>query len=143
MLIAPRIVQERILAPRMLHFSNYGLFWECAKLRPASEFMPLGTISQLPGSHIVADYGLFNSRSSGVLPGYLPRGGQGACKSPYLVFENAFKIYTRSRLSFPDKDRLIAFSGVVSRVSELMNDKYCNGFLESELPYALCWTVFP
>ncbi|KAK4506063.1 hypothetical protein PRZ48_004028 [Zasmidium cellare] len=107
------IVQERMLAQRMLYFGNSGIYWDCASTDIKSE--------QWPG-------GRLNGRKE------LRRGKR------YGTWLSAIDWYSRCQLSFPEKDKLVAFEGVGRRVCELTGVEYRDGFPQESLPFSLCWS---
>jgi hypothetical protein len=118
------IVQERILAPRVLHFADQGMIWECCEgvgtgLRPriqnrvATSYPP-----PLPGALAFSG----NSRSDLI-----------------RIWHRALNSYSRSELTMPHKDKLVALQGISKRVAELLQDTLFFGFLSCRMPYALCW----
>lgn len=123
-------MQERLLAPRMLHFGAFRLFWQCAQLNLASEQYP---------------HGMFDPKWSKNVPYAAPGAltdtiqASGKALSLYELWRGVFVQYGESHLSYPNKDKLIALQGVGKRLAELYQVRYHEGYLDVELPYALCW----
>lgn len=121
------VVQERVLPVRAVYFAENGLWWQCPTLSHASDASPLGipsapSLSQFPvrdPAHPMP----FGQWRSQVLRSYC----------------SAFEEYSRCKLTKPDTDQVIAFSGVGNLVARAISDRYSNGFLHSSMPYALCW----
>jgi hypothetical protein len=124
------IVQERILASRVLHFASKTLVWECCE-GVATQRRP----------HVSQRH---DAQPLRPLPGYL-----GPRVEPWSRYEliatwcNAIWTYSRTSLSKPDEDKLIAVQGVTKRIADLMDDSLCYGFLSSTLPHTLCWSRPP
>jgi hypothetical protein len=124
------IVQERILASRVLHFANKTLVWECCE-GVATQRRP----------HVSQRHDVQPLRP---LPGYLgPRVEPWSRSALIATWCNAIWTYSRTSLSKPDEDKLIAVQGVTKRIAGLMDDSLCYGFLSSTLPHALCWSRPP
>jgi hypothetical protein len=118
------IVQERILAPRVLHFADRGMTWECyegvgTQSRPHIRDRPaITTPFPLPGALAFSE----NSRSTLI-----------------HCWNNAFNSYTQCKLTIPNKDKLIALQGISKRIAGLLQDTLFFGFLSCRMPYSLCW----
>jgi hypothetical protein len=119
------IVQERILAPRVLHFADRGMIWECCEgvgtqTQPhIDDRLPIKIPSPLPGELASSD---------------TPR-------SDLIRLWNSVVLnYSRSTLTMPNKDRLIALQGISKRIAGLLQDTLFFGFLSCRMPYSLCWT---
>jgi hypothetical protein len=128
------VLQERLLAPRVLHFGRDQLFWECCR-KEAAECYPY----QLPGeikdrSDLSAKY--FKRYAAQVLLNP---------KEPYkgadyrrwgVIIEN----FSRARLSNPE-DKLIAISGLAKKFQSNLpvKDRYVAGMWESNLQTELLW----
>jgi hypothetical protein len=117
------IVQERMLAPRVLHFAGEGIIWECCEGR-AMQFSPY-----LPNHIIVSD-------RLGPCAGSLAAQNAPTTHLTSLWFK-ALYTYSRTRLTEPNKDKLIAMLGI--RIAESLDDTLWRGFLSSTLPSSLCW----
>ncbi|THV54849.1 hypothetical protein BGAL_0018g00050 [Botrytis galanthina] len=108
-------VQERILAPRTLHFTKSQLFWECRTNR-ACETFP-GTLPEA----ICDD------------PSYLP-------KQELQSWDKIVGIYSQCSLT-NESDRLIAIGGVARQHQKKNDDKYFAGLWQSRVIEQLCWHV--
>lgn len=121
------IVQERILASRVLHFASKTLVWECCE-GVATQRRP----------HVSQRHDVQPLRP---LPGYLgPRVEPWPRSDLIATWCNAIWTYSRTALTKPDEDKLVAVQGVTKRIAGLMNDSVCYGFPSSTLPHALCWS---
>lgn len=106
--------QERILAPRTLHFSKAQLFWDCNSKFEAECFP-----SVFPGS----DYSWLQKKELG-------------SHWPEMVYQ-----YTGCELSDPN-DKLIAFAGVIKRMEQQLQDKCHAGIWENNIESNLLWSYF-
>jgi hypothetical protein len=56
-----------------------------------------------------------------------------------FIWFSALVTYSHTRLTEPNKDKLIALHGISKRIADLLGDNLWHGFLSSGLPYSLCW----
>lgn len=111
-------LQERLLAPRTLHFGGWGVFWEC-KTKDACETFP----DHLPE---VSDI---------YLPSYLK-------KSPLqLRWSDIVELYSTCSLTY-SCDKLAAISGIPHTIYEETNDQYLAGLWRKNLEFDLCWMLY-
>ncbi|KIM95273.1 hypothetical protein OIDMADRAFT_72138, partial [Oidiodendron maius Zn] len=110
------ILQERILAPRLLCFCNNQVYFECEQ-GIKSEVCPSGP------------------------PSYMNVGCTGSHDgSPMKRWSSLVDEYSACLLTKPS-DKLVALSGVADRYSEILNDTYVAGLWQSQLPWNLMWYV--
>ncbi|OCL10071.1 HET-domain-containing protein, partial [Glonium stellatum] len=117
------VLQERLLSPRVLHFTSRQLLWECSSLVFASEAFPTG----LPGRQVQS--------TENLAPFKIDDASQGFSNSWYRLLRD----YTARQLSKPFQDKFIALAGIVERINEIRKDEYVAGFFRTDLPYALLW----
>ncbi|KAF2972661.1 hypothetical protein GQX73_g871 [Xylaria multiplex] len=116
------VFQERILSPRICHFTKNQIFWECRSLE-ASEVLPRG----------VPDRAL---RSFGLgidIPASMDQ--------PKRRWYELAEQYSRTSLTFPN-DRLLAISAVAKRfclAMKLHPSDYLAGMWKNDLPQSLLW----
>lgn len=136
------VFQERLLAPRLLHFGKSQVFWRCSALF-ACEGMPHGTSSFAPSSSgsLKAAEMMMHGPSLDTLKD-TPGGSINATTESYhtqlwrrLVTEYSSCEFTKT------EDKLVAMSGIakVFRQSLPEGDQYLAGLWRSELPKLLCW----
>lgn len=133
------VFQERLLAPRTIHFYASELIWECrSTLR--CECQELDTIS-----HRKASQRTFHSPLS-------PEDVDQSCKalfteicqggaSPQAVLDFwliAVSSYSYLGLTFED-DRLVALAGIAQRISAFIRSSYLAGLWAADLPRCLLW----
>jgi hypothetical protein len=119
------ILQERILAPRVLHFAAESLVWECCEGR-ATRFSPRLLHRLVPYKSLDPYAGSITS-SKHSEPGLVS------------MWFRALLTYSRSKLTEPNKDKLVAFQGISRAVADSIGETLLHGFLPSTIPYALCW----
>jgi hypothetical protein len=115
-------LQERILAPRILHFTKEQLIWECRR-HVLSESFPSGLPDHLRDYHVVRNF---------VLPSL-----QGSFPAAWA---RVVRLYTGAELTV-SHDKLIAISGLASemRLCGHASGRYVAGMWESQLPISLLW----
>jgi hypothetical protein len=120
------VVQERLLAPRVLHFGRQQIFWECAE-KNAAEVYPDGLPSCIPSR--VAKALRPSDQCSRDME-----------TSPYLIWRDIVETYTQCHLT-KSEDKLVACSGLARRLAGLMNDSYVVGMWNHGLEFQLLWEV--
>ncbi|CRK14558.1 hypothetical protein BN1723_010390 [Verticillium longisporum] len=138
------VYQERLLAPRVLHFGLQEVFWECMQdvdcecgsmkwsnaqnmggyiNRPTSGDLP-AKISHYAALHVGKTSAKLNDRK---------RKEKLLSRWAEMVGE-----YTKRELTFP-KDRLPALSGIAAEMADALGMKYCAGLWKETLPLGLLW----
>ncbi|EAQ90448.1 hypothetical protein CHGG_02383 [Chaetomium globosum CBS 148.51] len=143
--------QERLLAPRVLHFGPHEVFWECmqrlacdcggideASSRPAhmGVYASRDTTGQLPPkvSHYAA---LHVGTSATAKAKSKSKSSEGKRQKKLLArWEEMVEEYTNRALTFSG-DRLPAFSGVAAEMVAALGMRYRAGQWEETLPEAL------
>lgn len=130
------VVQERLLAPRVLHFTRTQLFWECRELE-ACESYPNG----LPKTHLIKRRQL-KSALFGHGPDTMEQQKLYSSESPTLFQHWAWVVdfYTRARLTVV-ADRPTALLGIVTEMQRLLEDEYLCGLWRRSLRHELLWIV--
>ncbi|TGO12541.1 hypothetical protein BTUL_0086g00160 [Botrytis tulipae] len=108
-------VQERVLAPRTLHFTESQLFWEC-RTNQACETFP----DTLP--RVLCNDSL-----------YLP-------KQESQSWSDIIRVYSNCSLTY-DSDCLIAIGGVARQLQNKNGDKYFAGLWQSRIREQMCWYI--
>ena len=118
------VCQERLLAPRIVHFSEHQLFWECRELK-ASEMFSEG----VPERYERGVENLLFSK----LPSSDPR-------NLLEVWDSIVTTYTRTDLSFVS-DKLIAVSALARQISDISDiaGEYLGGMWKNHLVGQLLW----
>ncbi|UZP39468.1 hypothetical protein NXS19_007284 [Fusarium pseudograminearum] len=123
--------EERILAPRVIHFCKNKIFRECSKeqMDELQDYSPCISIpKQANQAHInfISDEGFDGLRKE---------------QDFYHQFRSRLEIYSRTALSFP-QDRLPSVAGIskaIGRYMGLGEDQYFAGVWRNDLPKALLW----
>ena len=128
------VLQERLLAPRILHFGRTQLAFECRELR-ACETFPIGLpFMATVRKNIKSRLGL-NRSMDGEIPGQYDQ-----VEHMRSVWYDVIKAYTACALSKPH-DKLIAMSGLVKIIRRGLQDHYLAGLWKAALPTQLLWHV--
>ena len=122
-------VQERVLSPRILHFTRDMIFWECSEASACEEFP-----SEIP-------YGRARN-SKPVFPTQLNINA--SAMDPKLPGSHRFfwgsivRSYTQGQLS-DGNDKLAAISGVARRMRPMLQSLYLAGLWQCSLATDLLW----
>ncbi|TGO28185.1 hypothetical protein BPAE_0031g00510 [Botrytis paeoniae] len=108
-------VQERILASRTLHFTEFQLFWEC-RTKQTCEAFP----DTLPEALCLDSL-------------YLPQ-------QEFQSWSNIISVYTNCLLT-NESDRLIAIGGVARQLQKKNGDKYFAGLWQARIKEQMCWFI--
>ena len=124
------VVQERLMSPRVLHFTDVQLFWECAELFACETFAEgLPTSYDGESSRHYRDNRSLVSIDQRGRPDY------------YKMWCQICQDYSRGMLT-DLSDKLIAFSGIAREFqSRLPRDKYLAGIWKEDLVSGLLWSV--
>ncbi|KAJ6041234.1 hypothetical protein N7460_006624 [Penicillium canescens] len=142
------VLQERILPPRALHYGQKQLLWECREL-DACEKYPTGLPKALRNIHTGVK--ITDPVANRLYEhGWKSRDRDSVDKEKRLetVIDYAYElwsrwIYTYSSMRFTRySDRLIAFSGLASRMRAILRDEYVAGLWRSRLIDELLWFTF-
>ncbi|KAB8209628.1 hypothetical protein BDV34DRAFT_188692 [Aspergillus parasiticus] len=120
------VLQERFLSPRVLSLGHGQAFWNCRELSNAFE--------SFPSSLREGDFHL-SSRER-----FWPQSGQKLHEQEFF-WNGMIQQYTSRRLTFPAKDRLVAFSAMAQRMAAFINSEYIAGHFWKQLPQSLPWQV--
>ncbi|KAI0148467.1 heterokaryon incompatibility protein-domain-containing protein [Xylariaceae sp. FL1272] len=136
------VTQERYLSPRVLHFANDGVYWECLTLPQRTEYMArsqpeLSETFQPPYSWLLPPFSHTHPSSffAQMAPGEVE-----TCVTNWWT--SILRQYLQCDITFPDKDRLVAISGVARKFSGIKAANlgpYIAGMFRCTFPWALLW----
>jgi hypothetical protein len=132
------VVQERLLAPRILYFGHSQLLWECME-HDASESYPDG-LPTFTKNQVLTNFKALDADT------YVKKiEGQGRKvdrdTASYEVWNKIVQAYSETLLTVPG-DKLIALSGIAKRMKPSVNDDvYVAGMWRTHLESALLWRV--
>jgi hypothetical protein len=145
------VLQESILAPRVLHCSQRQFYWECPHTvccetflggipknrRVFDDFSDLRRELAVPGSDspIVSKRQASDGRNRQQDSSF----HDGKPRLSHRQWLDVVQMYTRCKLSF-GKDKLIAISGIASAIAPALG-KYVAGLWEEHLIFDLLWSV--
>ncbi|KUI54263.1 hypothetical protein VP1G_01585 [Cytospora mali] len=152
------VLQERLLAPRVLHFCQGEIAWECPE-HSAAEGLPWGSphFQRRRNDTLFAEIPLKGLEP--LLHGKALRENRLQTMpepDPHLLAEpvsekrvyameiwnRIVEIYSKTELSF-GKDKLPALSGIANRMSDDIGSDYLAGLWNWNLPSQLLWMVEP
>ena len=159
------VMQERLLAHRLLHFGRDQVMWRCSELL-ATESAPLGEPLMLKDSRRYPswstkayeeasdsskdEYGtganLRRKMTEFVMGSADPKlthpvGEDAAMPSQMArIWENIVEEYSSCGLTFPE-DKLVALAGIAKLFLQVTGDRYLGGLWRSQLPGMLNWSV--
>ena len=136
------VLQERLLAPRILHFGSRQLFWECSRGVLCERFpitLPLCMRKTRAANFSSLKYA-YGEPIPDTSSGNAVKAEAGETEGPYKLWTNVVSAYSNSALSF-STDKLIALSGIAKIMEERLNDQYIVGMWRRYLASQLLWKV--
>ena len=132
------VVQERLLAQRVLHFGSNQLFWECASL-DACESFP----STVPPILKIGANTSFKSLNPLVDGAKLRQIGPHDSEAKFFghqLWPRIVEAYSNNLLTKPE-DKLIAIAGIARKLADVIGDEYVVGLWRRYLASELLWSV--
>lgn len=141
------ILQERLLAPRVLHFGKEQLFWEC-RTDNYCETFPEGLPIVVKNSWVSLTKRVYDRFQSGIFFGTGNLQIAEKYSTPVkiqILWEILVRDYSKCDLTKPE-DKLIALSGIAEDFGNLLKKvstptQYVAGIWKSHLPQGLLWTA--
>jgi hypothetical protein len=136
------VLQERLLAPRVLHFCQGQVAWECRQI-DAAECLPHG----VPSMELIADDLRVRTRPKALIPEeYGPKplniDHLNASDTAHEDWKRIVERYSLHELS-KQTDKLIALAGIAEMMSRQIPGIYVAGMWEKYLASQLLWRVDP
>lgn len=136
------VVQERFLAPRVLHFTDNQIYWECPESEccetdPTGDLLILanaGGSSIIPTVYKKARLELAKRRAALSDPRYI----EDNTAHFRVQWGNVVSLYANCALT-EESDRLIAMSGIAKTFQQANNDKYLAGLWKGVIHADLTW----
>ncbi|RHZ67151.1 HET domain-containing protein [Aspergillus thermomutatus] len=121
------VFQERLLSPRIVHFAENQLYFECYEFTASERFA-----DSIPKR-------LCTSSRRDILPQTL---GDPATKNLIPIWDRIVSTYTALALTY-DSDKMVAVSAIASHLSDLIPNcgRYLAGLWEHSLVGQLCWST--
>ncbi len=130
------VVQERFLAPRVLHFAEDRVIWECTGLPFAEESFPTGFQNTCPEYQPINNWP-FNGTFQYIKGSDDPYSS--AIDNMHELWQDVVTGYTNGDLSFPEKDVFIALAGIAEKFGQGFDWQYVAGLFRQHLPFDLMW----
>lgn len=126
--------QERLLATRIVHFTEHELIWECKKSQRC-ECMYLDRSDARPKlarepHNIKLEYSHVVAAAQQSSPHI----------DPYLLWAKVVETYTARKLTY-EKDRFPALAGAATKMQQLGIGRYVAGIFVRDIPRSLLWHV--
>jgi hypothetical protein len=146
------VLQERLMAPRVLHFCQDQIAWECRDLEAAESArtgLPIFRIKAggdvIPGGKLKS---LIPHREGDERNGTQTENPFHDPPHPtsdihfYRCCKHVVEVYSKTRLTNPE-DKLISLSGIAKMMHDQINDTYLAGMWSKYLASQLLWYVDP
>jgi hypothetical protein len=136
------VLQERLLAPRVLHFCEGQIAWECAHL-DAAESLPHGVSKmELKSGEVKERVRLKSLVPDDFGPKPIEIDAMRTSDAAHEDWKRIVERYSRTRLTFA-KDKLIALAGIAEMMATRISGLYVAGLWEQYLASQLLWKVNP
>ncbi|CAO2651401.1 Nn.00g039710.m01.CDS01 [Neocucurbitaria sp. VM-36] len=129
--------QERMLAPRILHFSKHQVFWDCAEMS-ACETLPAGLPLPLDRSSAIDRHWRGRLQEAGTNQAILVSAVND--DSPEDFWKLAVESFTSLDLKF-QTDKRRAIWGIAKLMRDSLDEEYAAGMWETGLEEQLAWRV--
>jgi hypothetical protein len=130
------VLQECLLAPRVLYFGADQILWKCLTTAQCEGF-PLGIPYHI--SHNILDHLWDKLRAQGEAPRPYKASEKMSSRLNY-IWQTIVEKYSACNLTVPS-DKLPAISGIAKLFAEVTGDRYIAGLWESRLLEQLHWLV--
>ena len=137
------VLQERLLAPRVLHFGSRQLFWECKRGLSCERYpdnLPDYMYRLLSTTFKSLDMSKRRTNKSGLKYASDVPQGPNSDLVIYNLWTRIARAYSSTQLSFV-QDKAIALSGIAKAMQDTFQDTYIAGLWRRCLPSQLLWHV--
>lgn len=134
------VVQELLLAPRVLHMTGTQFYWQCYDLT-ACESYPQGIPPDLKPEEVPRDilcYAVHHVGSE--LSDIYSNPTSDPLGELQRLWRGILERYTRCNLTYTS-DKLVALAGLTKVMQQALNDQYCAGLWKSHLVTQLSWSL--
>ncbi|KAI4950160.1 hypothetical protein J4E91_004816 [Alternaria rosae] len=131
------VFQERILSPRILHFTKHQIFWDCGTLS-ACEVFPKGL--PFPLDHKASTDRHWRGRLANTTVSSNALIGVNDNESSYTFWMSAVQNYTECDLT-NQGDKTIAIWSIAKLLRDFMGEQYAMGMWSEALEEQLAWRV--
>jgi hypothetical protein len=126
------VLQERLLAPRVLHFGKEQLCWECCEMEATENYFE-GVPGRLPGE---PQFKCLDPKIDSAA--LITQSEHEKLLWPLQKWQMVIYTYSKMNLTFPS-DKLIALSGIASHFKSICKDEYVAGMWRRFLCGQLLW----
>jgi len=126
-------LQERVLSPRVLHFSSTRLAWECGSGTSIFDSVSIIRNSMGIGQRVLSSH--FLEGRNLCLPTLQPPSTPQVRK----LWRDIVREYSQRQLTRPS-DKLTALAGLAAKISALGAGKYLAGLWNDDLKHSLLWS---
>lgn len=133
------VFQERVLSPRVVHFSRQGIFWGCREKSLCESFpskLPSPELFDLGDSVSLRRLELWDG-SSWHSDQYFP-----VDSTLYEILDDIVKAYSKCQFSYAS-DKLVALAGIAKHMKSIIKDTYVAGMWCKYLAAELAWWIEP
>ncbi|KAE8442698.1 hypothetical protein EG329_002943 [Mollisiaceae sp. DMI_Dod_QoI] len=127
------VVQERLLAPRICHFTATEVIWECNEL---------WACERIPGTALQPKYYLPDTNLPSHSFSSLSLDSPNWDLDARNCWVGIVHVYSKSNLT-RETDRLAAISGIARKMQGFLGDDYLAGMWRQNLEYQLIWSINP
>jgi hypothetical protein len=135
--------QERVLAPRVLHFGFDQLLWECCELSASEEFLE-GIPAEYVGDYVRGRWDFKQTTNLFLPPNQLTNlhnPPDGNYRKFHGIWQRLGTMYGCCELTQPDADKFMAISGLARVIQRELDDQYLAELWEKNLVGDLLWRV--
>ncbi|PWY68924.1 HET-domain-containing protein [Aspergillus eucalypticola CBS 122712] len=118
------VLQERALSRRTIYFTAQQTYWECGHGVRCENFSRI--ICPITRAYLLDPH----------FPNRLLTSG---CKVTVMFLQELITDYSRRDITYPEKDKVVAFSSIAKRIAEALSTKVSFGIFDCILPRLLLW----
>jgi hypothetical protein len=144
------VIQETVLSPRMLYFTDKQVLWQCTEAAACEDF-PQEKCSKIDWAEKYHPFWALSDSSRLLRTNRLAppkdnepdQAEQIVSASPEQKWFLTLESYCQASLTYPDKDIFKAIDGVGAEVAALTGRDYGHGILSGTLALTLLWEAAP
>jgi hypothetical protein len=130
------VLQERLLSPRVLHFAQSQMFWECEEILSSQVYPDKScrSLHFLPQLTKVSNKTRMLQNLNRVVYTY----GSEQANAIYRTWQAWVKHYSAAAITKPS-DKLVAISALPKILNQVLKDTYVAGLWRDDMPRSLIW----
>ncbi|KAG5770216.1 hypothetical protein H9Q72_002790 [Fusarium xylarioides] len=135
------VMQERLLSPRILHFTQDRIFWECLEEKSCEGLSSLrgNLVRQASTLQLRTEVDMTRLRNIVVSEATGAR-SMDWYREFHVAWDQLIERYSKCGLT-KEGDKVIAIHGLIKRLEDAIPDRCHAGHWESQMPASLCWHV--